>query len=386
MTAAVEAPPDLAVDNDVPDYCRSHLSSLARADQRRWGEAYVRGLVTLPGRKSIRRIADEVVGGRADQNLQQFVNQSTWKWDPVRRSLAGHVTRTVRPRAWVVMDAVFPKNGSSSVGVARQYVASAGKVLNCQLGLALCLVGEQHSCPVDWRLLLPPCWDRDLPRRERTHLPDNQHHQPRWRYLLSLVDEAMLGWHLRPAPLLTDATAEPDLEPLLHGLEQRGLGYLVRVSAAARVTRWPSADGGRTPTAGEIAAPAGRNSASVVWRSWTGHHCPTTRILAAAPSRPAGPWFGWPQGTAPQQVVVRWSPTEPRTKSLWLTNLGRAVLPDLAGLLDLYGTAADGLADMADTVGLQHFEGRSFPGWHHHVTLASMAYAYTLGRSAPVAG
>ncbi|MFD1050963.1 transposase, partial [Kibdelosporangium lantanae] len=98
---------------------------------------YVNGLVSVPGRKSIRKIADLVVGWRAEQSLQQFVNQSTWKWEPVRRSLAYQVNGMIRPRAWAVQEVVFPKNGDSSVGVARQYAPSAKRVLNCQLGLAV---------------------------------------------------------------------------------------------------------------------------------------------------------------------------------------------------------------------------------------------------------
>jgi SRSO17 transposase len=377
VTAVVEAPQVLATDQ-VPDYCRPHLSSLARADQRRWGETYVRGLVTVPGRKSIRRIADEVVGRRAEQSLQQFVNQSTWKWEPVRRSLADHVTDLVQPRAWVALDAVFPKEGESSVGVARQYVPSLGKVLNCQQGLALCLVGERAGCPVNWRLSLPPCWDDDVSRRLRTHVPDSEQHQPRWRHLMQAVDQTMLAWHLRPMPLLLDATDEPNLDTRLRMLERRGLSYLVRVSPTARAPRWPRQQG-RVPAVGEIAGLAGRTSSPLMWQSWSDNRWPGTRIIAASMPHSGQTWFGCQAGSVPQQLVIRWRASNPRDKELWLTNLRRVRLPEMAALLDKYDIAVDALRDMDHMVGLQHFEGRSFPGWHHHVTLASMAYAYTLG-------
>lgn len=379
MTAVVEAPRVPATD-DVPDYCRPHLSSLARADQRRWGEAYVRGLVTVPGRKSIRRIADEVVGWRADQSLQQFVNQSTWKWDPVRRSLAAHVGDAVRPKAWVALDAVFPKDGANSVGVARQYAPSVGKVLNCQLGLALCLVGDDVACPVNWRLLLPQCWDGDVTRRLRTRVPDNQHHQPRWTHLVQAVDQTMLAWRQRPVPLLVDATDERNVDARLRMLEQRGLSYLVRVSPMTPAVRWPRPHG-RPQTVGEIAGLAGRaNHQSLMWHSWSDNRWPGSRMLAASMPHSGQTWLGWQPGTVPQQLVIRWCASSPRDKSLWLTNLSRARLPELASLLDKYDMAVDALHDMDHAVGLQHFEGRSFTGWHHHVTLASMAYAYTLGK------
>jgi hypothetical protein len=380
VTAFVEAPPAADRDIDIPEHCHPHLSSLARSDQRRWGEAYVRGLVSVPGRKSIRRIADEVLGWRADQCLQQFVNQSTWNWEPVRASLAHEITDLVRPRAWVAVEAVFPKNGSSSVGVAKQYVPSAGRVLNCQLGLAVFLAGTEASCPVNWRLLLPPSWDGDEDRRSRTHLPQAQQHRPRWHHLVHAVDQMSAGWRLPPAPLLYDATHEPDLEPRLHSLEERGLPYLVQVSAHARLDRFGSRYVGRAPTLGEIAALAGRASTHpLVWQTYNDHRSAGARITAATLHRPdERPWSPSHPAPAPRQLLAEWPAGQTRPKAIWLTNLSRTRLPDLAGLIGLHATALRGLREMEETVGLQHFEGRSFRGWHHHVTLSSMAYAYKL--------
>src|SRR4051812_38071252 len=101
MTMTIDTMPVTGLRDaaELSEFCQEHLSSLARSDQRRWGEVYIRGLVSVPGRKSIKRISDYVVGWRADQCLQQFINQSTWRWEPVRRTLAQTVTSMVRPRA-----------------------------------------------------------------------------------------------------------------------------------------------------------------------------------------------------------------------------------------------------------------------------------------------
>jgi SRSO17 transposase len=382
VTAFVEAPPAADRDTDIPEHCHPHLSSLARSDQRRWGEAYVRGLVSVPGRKSIRRIAEEILGWRADQCLQQFVNQSTWNWEPVRHSLAQQVIDMIRPRAWVVTEAVFPKNGSSSVGVAKQYVPSAGRVLNCQLGMAVVLAGAEASCPVNWRLLLPPSWDGDEARRTRTHVPEAQQHRPRWHHLVHAIDQMSIGWHLTPAPVVYDATHEPDLEPRLRSLEERGLHYVLRVSPNAPLA------GSRAPTCGErtlgeVAALAGRSTATqLVWQTYQDRRSPGARMIAANLPRPDGrPWSPWHPVSTQRQLLAEWPVGQARPKALWLTNLSRTRLPELAGLIALHAKALDSLRDMEDTVGLHHFEGRSFRGWHHHVTLASLAYAYTLRRS-----
>jgi len=168
---------------DLPEFCRDLFVSFARSDQRRWGEIYVRGLVSLPGRKTIRRISDHVVGWRADQCLQQFVNQSPWRWEPVRRELAVRLSAKLRPKAWVISDMVFPKNGTRSVGVAKQYCGQSGRMLNCQLGVAVMVAGEDGAAAVNWRLRLPATWDDDALRRG-CRLPEDQRHQPRWCHIL----------------------------------------------------------------------------------------------------------------------------------------------------------------------------------------------------------
>lgn len=202
--------------------CEDLFYSFLRSDQRRWGEVYVQGLVSVPGRKSIRRISDHVMGRPVDQCLQQFINQSPWDWGPVRQRLAQRLVETIRPKAWVLEEVVFPKNGSDSVGVARQFVNSAGRLINCQVGLAVVLVGEDGGCPVNWRLLLPRSWDEDDTRRGRTRLPAHERSRPRWQHLLELIDEMMIDWGLPPAPVVIDARAIQGVEPLIRGLADRG--------------------------------------------------------------------------------------------------------------------------------------------------------------------
>lgn len=360
-------------------YCQEHLSVLGRSDQRRWGEVYVRGLVDVPGRKSIRRICEHVVGCRADQSLQQFVNQSTWPWEPVRRSLAEYVAAAIGQRAWVVHEAVFPKNGSSSVGVVKQYASPEGRILNCQLGLAVSIAGDQASCPVNWRLLLPKSWDDDELRRRHAHLPSSQRHRAQWRMQLEAVEE-MLRWGITPVPVVVDATDSPDAVRLVDALEDRGVSYVVQVGAHVPAARIGDASG-RCPTAGGLAAYAARSGA----RRFGMHvrtACRPDRSQFAISRVPADPAAARGRRPAPErQVLARWVPGRPRPRAIWLTNIDASRLHELIDLVALQARAAAGLNRMHDEVGLRHFEGRSFRGWHHHVTLASVAYAYQLTRS-----
>jgi SRSO17 transposase len=164
------------------------FQTIPRKDQRRWGQSYLRGLLLDGKRKSIQPMATRLARGdptanayALEQALQQFVNQSPWDPAPVRRRLAQRMTTAIDPAAWVIDDTAFPKFGRHSVGVAPQYCGALGKVANCQVGVSIHAVTDQASCPLDWRLFLPPEWDDDLERRRKAHLPDRERHRPTWQ-------------------------------------------------------------------------------------------------------------------------------------------------------------------------------------------------------------
>ena len=175
---------------------------MVRRDQRRWGEVYLRGLMLDGKRKSIEPMAARLEDGD-EQCLQQFVNQSPWRWEPVRERLAVRMSAVIAPEAWVIDDTGFAKFGVQSVGVARQYCGALGKVANCQIGVSINAVTAQASCPLDWRLFLPAEWDAD-PRRAACRVPDDVGHRPKWQLALDMIDE-LIGWGIEPAPVLGDS-------------------------------------------------------------------------------------------------------------------------------------------------------------------------------------
>ena len=356
-------------------FCQGLFSSLSRSDQRRWAEVYVRGLLEVPGRKSIRRISDHVLGWRADQCLQQFVNQSPWQWEPVRRGLATQFAATSPPQAWVLEEAVFPKNGDSSVGVAKQYVPSARRTVNCQLGLAVFMANTEASCPVNWRLVLPRCWADDDTRRARTHVPEEEQHRSLWSCALDAVDEMVTSWALAPAPVVVDASSHADAAELIEGLELRGLRYLVRIPAETGV----APVNGRRFTAGEVAMLAARRGQlTMSWRDPATRRVGASRwILAMIPNAEnvvqMAPHAAYRRM---RRIAAEWVLGSAAPSSVWLTNMHNARLPELAALTRLRRRTGEDMTRLHDGFGLRHFEGRSFRGWHHHVTLASAAHAY----------
>ncbi len=381
------------------EFCHNLFFSFARSDQRRWGELYVRGLHTVPGRKTVKKISDLVPGGGVEQCLQQFVNQSTWDWGAVRRDLATQMVSELEPVAWVVKEIVFPKNGDSSVGVARQFTHSTGRVLNCQRAIAIFLVGARGCCPVNWRLALPPAWDEDSRRREAARVPKDERCLPTWRHVLDALDEMVTVWGLPPAPVIADIRFEQDADALTAGLESLGLNFVVQVAASSPAMVVQSGPSARLTLSFSDVITHSLKRSSIAMSTW--------QIPAARPGRSpfivtslpadasAGPPMprvrqatppvrSWVQFSPPPRfVAAEWSAVRRCAKSIWLTTLDASRQPSVTELTELSDQVDTELHDFYANTGLLHFEGRSFPGWHHYVTLVSVARAWPHRYDAP---
>lgn len=376
----------LAEDTDLlSDYCRQLFSSLARSDQRKWGEVYLRGLLTTPGRKTLAAIAERVLGRRAVQPLQQFLNQSTWDHAAVRGNLGTMAATAIRPRAWAIEEAVFPKNGAHSVGVARQFVPGMGRTVNCQLGIAVSLVGEDTAVPVNWRLLLPECWDRDEELREKAHLPYEERHRPRWQHVLDALDELIEDWHLPSVPVLVDCTAEPDVEPLLSGLEARGLGYVVDVSPGTMVRQaaGPISDGATRSMSAAQCVQVSMLKTERVTICWAEGPDRTPRqsqfVTVPVPGlglAPMGRTAIRAHGPRPRLAIAEWPAGRMQARRYWITNLAGRATAQIVTLAKLRSRSTAMVGALQTEFGLGDFEGRSFRGWHHHVTLVAAASSF----------
>lgn len=382
-------------EGGLSEFCHDLFFSFARSDQRRWGELYVRGLLTVPGRKTVKKISDLVAGGGAEQCLQQFVNQSTWDWSAVRRDLAVRMASELAPQAWVVKEIVFPKNGDRSVGVARQFTQSTGRVQNCQRAIAIFLASPRGYCPVNWRLALPSCWDTDNRRRDAARVPEDERCQPIWRHVLDALDEMVTGWGLPPAPVIADIRLEQHAGALMAGLEALGLNYVVQVagsSPAIVVNSGPSAP--LTLSFTDVITHSLKRS-TIAMSTWqipparpgrspfivtslpadaqASFPVPRARQAPAAPAR----YRVQVRSRPPRFVAAEWSAVRRCAKSTWLTTVDALRQPSVVELTELNAEVDAGLDNFYANSGLLHFEGRSFPGWHHYVTLVSVARAWS---------
>ncbi|MCU7729571.1 IS701 family transposase [Actinoplanes sp. KI2] len=394
MTAiAWEDTSSVHLSDDFQEFCGYVFGTLYRADQRRAGETYLHGLLNCPGRKSIRRMAAIMPGRHSEQSLQQFVNQSPWDHEPIRQRLMSRLSRHMRPVAWAIEEVAFPKHGRHSAGVERQYVRSLEKVCNCQLAITVTLTGERLSIPVNWRLVVPDSWGDDTDRRSRARMPAAERPRPYWQYQLEVIDDMVLDWGMPAAPVAVDARQLATAEVLFTALENRELPYLAQVSPSLGVRL----DGRVRPVAGPTGPLAPRPS-------WNGAVDQVIRLFADAPRTTVG----WPDaendsivrrsqfiqipvrspaadsttgahaGSPARQLLVEWPLGKPRPRGYWITNLTDRPLGDLVALAKLRQNVRSHLETFADRFGLRDYEGRTFAGWHHHVTLASAAYVYDI--------
>lgn len=344
------------------DLCAVLFASLRRADQRSRGVEYLRGLLATPGRKSIRNIAS--VTGGPEQGLHHFVCDSTWDWAPVRRALAEFVVARAEPRAWVLRPMVIPKAGNQSVGVGRRFDPAIGHTLNAQQAVGVWAASERTSSPVSWRLQLSPAWVGDERRRDRAAIPDEAEPE-------TIGDCAVEAFRevdgVADGPAVLDAR-EMDAATTVRRLAAAGVPFLVRVPATVRL----AAAGPVLPGHGADTVPAGWLMGAVKDRrrpvTWTdADGVPRTALAAVAPV--VLPEAGELRLLGIADIGAPW-PDE-----LWLTTLSESTLGTLLRLTRLIHRVDRDFAEIADRVGIRDFSGRSFVGWHRHVTLASAAHA-----------
>ena len=365
------------------------LEPLGRSERRHWSSVYVRGLLLDGERKSIEPMAARLPEGNI-QAMQQLIGQSPWPWAPVWGRLARRMTAELSPDpVWVIDDTGFPKQGRHSVGVERQYSGTLGKTANCQVAVSLHQAGPEESTILGWRLYLPGRWVQDKVRRAEARIPESVEFRTKWQLALELIDEAR-AWGLRVGVILADA-GYGDVTEFRAGLEARQLSYVVGIPASWGVWTKPprphklKARGrGRPPSvyhyderpasAREVAEKA-EGWKRVRWREgtkgWLESRFSACRVQ---------PSHGFNEGQLPHPEVwllVEWPPGEKEPTKYFLCDLPVPyTLRRLVRLAKSRWKVEQDYQQLKEELGLDHYEGRSWTGWHHHVTLVMLAHAF----------
>jgi SRSO17 transposase len=383
----------------------AYLDSLApdhfgNRTRRCWAEVYLRGLLLDGQRKSIAPLAERLQAIDAssqdyEQALQQFVNQSPWPDRPLRDRLTRHVLGAAGVGGSVILDDTgFPKQGTHSVGVARQYSGTLGKVGNCQVAVTLQYATEREVFALDAELYLPEEeWGNDRERLRSAGVPDVVGYRPKWQIGLALLARAQANG--LSGIVLADS-AYGDTTEFRQTLEDQHWPYCVGISSTLKVVAAdhdfgavpPYRGTGRPPTR-PVKVRAGAEAPAVKgwaiararafrWVTWReGTRGKLTSRFAAWRVRPAHRLSAGKEPRSECWLLVEWPEGEAEPTKYFFSNL-----PADTSLRILVRTAKGrwwvehSYKELKDELGMDHFEGRQWRGWHHHVTLVLLAYAF----------
>jgi len=341
-----------------------------RQAQRGAAQRYVRGLLSEKPRKAILAMVDERKSTAVYQSLQHFITDAPWDAERVWRRL--RKMTPAGPGLVLLDDTGFPKQGTHSVGVARQYSGTLGKVGNCQVAVGAVLAQRDSSWPLGFELYLPEAWADDPDRRERAEIPPSVGFQEKWRIALQLLDRS------RREGVLIDAVVADagygEVTAFRRALSGRRLRYVVGVSEQVKVRR-EGKELGRSVTVAALALSLPPSAwHGVKWRDGT--KGPLRACFAAVLVRPTHGWK--PDGPWPR---LEWLLCERSLKGggrrrYYLSNLPpTTVLQRLVALAHARWQIEQYFQNLKDEIGIDHFEGRSYGGWHHHTALAALTFA-----------
>jgi SRSO17 transposase len=385
---------------DLGRYLDDVLTDLGRQGRRSWAELYLRGLLLDGRRKSAGAMAERLQ--RSDrsprdyeQGLQQFLSQSPWDERPVRDRFARHCAAVLEADGFLIVDDTgFPKQGTHSVGVARQYSGTLGKVDNCQIGVTLQYATTQEVVCLDAALYLPEeSWANDPARRAAAGIPEEVGYLPKWRIGLTLLERAKANGFT--GIVLADC-AYGTVTEFRQVLDAAGWRYCVGVEKTVKVIAAdadlgavpPYTGRGRPPSrpekvqsgipaesVGAWAQSRPRAFRKVTWRE--GSKGKMASRFAAWRVRPAHQLSAGKEPLAACWLLVEWPEGETAPTKFFFCNL-----PPETSLRQLVRTAKSrwwvehSYKELKDELGLDHFEGRSWQGWQHHVTLVLLAYGF----------
>jgi SRSO17 transposase len=375
-------------------YVDELVSVIGHADRAGPLRDYCTGLLSPLDRKSVEPMAAVTAPERVaaqHQSLLHFVGQSPWSDERVLAKVRDLVLPSIEAHgpieAWIIDDTGHPKKGRHSVGVSRQYCGESGKRDNCQVAVSLSVANHQASLPVAWRLYLPKAWAEDAQRRETCGIPDEVTFQTKIEIALDQIGQAHAAG-IAPGVVLMDTAYGKSFE-LRTGIAALGLDYIAGVPADTLVF----APGFEPPPGHQRATNArrepnvlcveevARSLPATAWQTITwrqGVDKPLSGRFARLRIRVASrhPNKGeWPE----QWLLIEWPEDEGEPVRYWLSTLGHDLsFERLVDLTKLRWRIERDYLELKQELGLGHYEGRGWRGFHHHATLCIAAYGFLI--------
>jgi SRSO17 transposase len=375
-------------------YVADVASGLVRSEQRAFAEQYARGLIADGPRKSLEPMVARLGGGKVQyEGLQNFLADSPWDSALIDRAVAERVCSVIEPAAWVLDDTGFPKDGKRSPGVKRQYSGTLGKIGNCQIAVSLHAVSAKGTVPLGFRLYLPEDWCADPERRRKAKIPADVQFQTKPALGVELVARAA-GWKVRRAPVLGDQAYGNDAK-LRTRLHEDGIDYVLSVSPDTGVfdtdtvfkvpPRKPDSRGpgpsmprpDREPRSIQalVAGLGPQAWQTVAFRDIDGGQLVSrfafVRVIATNPVKRDR------QAPREEWLIAEWPEGHNAPIDYWISNLPADAEPEqLARLARLRWMIELDYKQLKGHLGLDHYEGRSWLGFHHHCTLVTAAHGF----------
>ena len=372
------------------------------ADRHAPLKSYCKGLL-LPGeRKSVEPMAARLAPDnvrRMHQSLHHLVADAPWSDEEMLAEVRGQVLPSMQKHgpvvAWIVDDTGFPKQGKHSVGVARQYCGQIGKHDNCQAAVSLSVSTWSSSLPVAWRLYLPEAWCEYTERRRQAGVPEEMEFETKPEIALRQIRQAV-EQNVPRGVVLADA-GYGNSTPFRHAVTELGLQYVVGVESSTTV--W---EPGQQPLPAPPRKP-GRGAASKRLRRSADHQPLSAKQLAF--SLPASAWkeIGWRPGSReslrsrlaavrvrpahrdykrtepyPEEwLLIEWPKKESEPTKYWLSTLpAKTSMKSLVKMAKHRWIIERDYEELKQELGLGHYEGRGWRGFHHHAVLCIAAYGF----------
>jgi SRSO17 transposase len=402
MSRAVEAFLGAAAER-FQAYVERLAQSLGHADRRAPLRGYLTGLVLPGARKSVEPMAALLAPQRVrqtHQSLHHLVADAPWQDAVVLRTVRAYALAAMAEHgpieAWIVDDTSMPKKGQHSVGVARQYCGQLGKRDNCQVAVTLAVANETASLPIAYQLYLPEVWANDRRRRRHAGVPEEQGFLTKPEIALRQITAAV-EQGVSMGVVLADA-AYGNHSKFRQGLEALGLKYALAIQSTT--TLWPE---DHVPQTRPAYRSCGRPPQLL--RREVAHQPRAVRALAMRLAPTAWRTVSWREGSAgrlrsrfaalrvraahrnygqtvphrEQWLLIEWPKGAAEPAKYWLANLAAATaLKELVRIAKLRWRIERDFQELKQELGLNHFEGRSWRGFHHHGTLCIAAYGFLL--------
>ena len=391
---------DRKLEDRFEQYGEVIAAALSHADRRMPSQWYLKGLMLPGGRKSVEPMAARVQPQNvrsAHQSMHHLVADAHWSDQGLLAVVAAQVLPALMNKSkvchWIVDDTGFAKKGTHSVGVARQYCGRLGKTDNCQIAVSLSIANEHGSLPVAYQLYLPEAWTQDAARRKKAGVPDQIEFCTKTALSMAQIDGALAAG-IPVGVVLADAAYGTETR-WRDQLCERGLQYMVGVRSNTKVW-WGSHQPAPMPPAG---GKGGRPRTRPVRDR---AHAPVS-VYEVAQTLPARKFrqISWREGSVArlssrfaavriraahnrqphheQWMLIEWPLGDPEPRHYWFSTLpANTPVKTLVSSAQGRWRIERDYQELKSELGLHHYEGRNWRGFHHHASLCMAAYGFLM--------